>query len=111
MHALFPLLPTNTPLPHPPPHEQSVGAALEDLLELCLMPRFVDLLVEIGEIIESHIHAGVSAPLAAGRQAAALLELLDSDHATPTLVWNDAYRKRSAQCHHRGVTSRYACYT
>ena len=25
-------------------------------------------------------------------QANALLELLDADHATPTLVWNGAYR-------------------
>eukprot|EP00966_Prymnesium_polylepis_P082935 1920903-Prymnesium_polylepis.2 len=83
------------------------------------MPRFVDLLAEIGELIISDasgasdgtnraarafgasdvtaartpvVAAGAAAPRAADEPAHALLEMLDADHATPTLVWSDGYR-------------------
>ena len=73
--------------------DHSIGAPLEHLLELTLMPRFVDLLVEIGEVIAREAAAGGAAPVAAEPLAAVLLESLDSDHAAPTLVWNDSYRR------------------
>ena len=62
------------------------------LRQTTLMPNFVDLLAEIGEVIVRNASAGASAPRAAERRSIELLDALDGDHATPTLAWNEAYR-------------------